>query len=254
MRNIFLCLGFQFAGPLAFQEFFHDTVAEWEKRTGKTVRVELATSKDITDAILAAPARARQVAVIDMRYWQYQADGSLFAPPGGQNLAFRELIRKENPRFSDTPPDTTPQQVYRAVREYHDRYPDKAIVAWHGGAGPIPVLMAGGAQAIMQNPSGGHGQGRVLDRTTSRSVCTRTSGGCADEDAAARWRGGRLRIETGAWRTNGATQCCSILYPAIRSNCAKRFPRIITQLCGSTLGQARRRRLRERFRIGLAML
>jgi Family of unknown function (DUF6298)/Putative collagen-binding domain of a collagenase len=166
VRNIFLCLGFQFAGPLAFQEFFHDTVAEWEKRTGKTVRVELATSKDITDAILAAPARARQVAVIDMRYWQYRADGSLFAPAGGQNLAFRELIRKENPRFSDTPPDTTPQQVYRAVREYHDRYPDKAIVAWHGGAGPIPVLMAGGAQAIMQNPSGGHGQGRVLDRTT----------------------------------------------------------------------------------------
>ena len=58
--------------------------------------------------------------------------------PGGQNLAFRELIRKENPRFSDTPPDTTPQQVYRAVREYHDRYPDKAIVAWHGGGGRFP--------------------------------------------------------------------------------------------------------------------
>ncbi len=166
LRNIFLCLGFQFAGPLAFQEFFHDTVAEWEARTGKTVRLELATSKDITDAILAAPSRARQVAVIDMRYWQYRPDGTLFAPLGGQNLAFREMIRKESPRNSDTPADTTPQQVYRQVREYHDRYPDKAIVAWNGGAGPIPVLMAGGAQAIMQNPSGGHGQGRLLDRTT----------------------------------------------------------------------------------------
>ncbi len=167
LRNTFLCLGFQFSGPLAFQEFFHDTVAEWEKRTGKTVRLEMATSKDITDAILAVPARARQVAVIDMRYWQYKPDGSLFAPLGGQNLAFRELIRKEFPRSGgDTPSDTTPQQVYRQVREYHDRYPDKAVVAWHGGAGPIPVLMAGGAQAIMQNPSGGHGQGRTLDRTT----------------------------------------------------------------------------------------
>ncbi len=167
LRNLFFCAGFQFAGPLAFQEFFQDTVADWEKRTGKTVRLQLATSKDITDAILAAPARAQQVAVIDMRYWQYMPDGSLFAPKGGQNLAFRELIRAAFPKSGgDTPADTTPQQVYRMVREYHDRYPDKAIVAWNGGAGPIPVLMAGGAQAIMRNPSGGHGQGRQLDRTT----------------------------------------------------------------------------------------
>ncbi len=167
LRNLFFNAGFQFAGPLAFQEFFQDTVADWEKRTGKNVRLQLATSKDITDAILAAPARAKQVAVIDMRYWQYMPDGSLFAPKGGQNLAFRELIRAAFPKSGgDTPADTTPQQVYRMVREYHDRYPDKAIVAWNGGAGPIPVLMAGGAQAIMRNPSGGHGQGRQLDRTT----------------------------------------------------------------------------------------
>ena len=74
----------------------------------------------------------------------------------------------DRPRFrtaGDTPPDTTPQQVYRQVREYHDRYPDKAIVAWNGGAGPIPVLMAGGAEALMRNPSGGHGQGKTVDRT-----------------------------------------------------------------------------------------
>src|SRR5436189_234128 len=70
-RNLFFCLGAQFAGPLSFQEFFQDTVAEWEKKTGRTVRIQLATSKDITDAILADPVRARQVAVIDMRYWQY---------------------------------------------------------------------------------------------------------------------------------------------------------------------------------------
>jgi hypothetical protein len=164
--NIFLCLGFQFAGPLAFQEFFQDTVAEWEKAHGKTVRLEMATSKDITDAILANPARARQVAVIDMRYWEYRPDGSVFAPPGGKNLAFREMITREFPRGGgDTPPDSTPFQIYRQVREYHDRYPDKAVIAWHGGAGPIPVLMAGGAEVLMRNPSGGHGQGRSVDRT-----------------------------------------------------------------------------------------
>lgn len=158
-RNLFFNLGFQFAGPLAFQEFFQDTVAEWEKKTDKTVRLELATSKDITDAILANPARARQVAAIDTRYWQYRADGTLFAPAGGQNKAFRELIGGDEPRA------TTPLQVYRQVREYTDRYPDKAILAWHGGAGPIPILMAGGAQALMRSRSGGHGQGMTVDRT-----------------------------------------------------------------------------------------
>jgi hypothetical protein len=165
-QNLFFCLGFQFSGPLSFQEFFQDTVAEWEKKTGRAVRLQLATSKDITDAILADPVRARQVAVIDMRYWQYRPDGSLWAPPGGKNLAFREMIAQDFGRSDDTPPDTTPFQVYRQVREYHDRYPDKAIVAWHGGAGPIPILMAGGAQALMRNPSAGQGQGRSVDRTT----------------------------------------------------------------------------------------
>jgi hypothetical protein len=129
------------------------------------VRVELATSKDITDAILANPARARQVAAIDMRYWQYRPDGKLWAPEGGKNLAFREAIAREFGRSGDQPPDTTPYQVYRQVREYHDKYPNIAIVAWNGGAGPIPVLMAGGAEALMRNPSGGQGQGSTVDRT-----------------------------------------------------------------------------------------
>ena len=165
-RNLFFCLGFQFAGPLSFQEFFQDTVAEWEKKTGRTVRILMATSKDITDAILPDPVRGRQVAVIDMRYWQYRPDGSLWAPPGGKNLAFREMIAQDFGRSDDTPPNTTPLQVYRQVREYHDRYPDKAVVAWHGGAGPIPILMAGGAQVLTRNPCAGQGQGRSVDRTT----------------------------------------------------------------------------------------
>ncbi len=170
--NLFFCLGAQFSGPLSFQEFFQDTVAEWEKKTGRTVRIELATSKDITDAILADPTRARQVAVIDMHYWQYKPDGTLWAAKGGENLAFREMIGRDFGRAGDTPPNTTPQQVYRQVREYHDRYPDKAIIAWNGGAGPIPVLMGGGAEALMLNPSGGHGQGKTVDRTTLDAFVT----------------------------------------------------------------------------------
>jgi len=166
VHNIYFVVGAQFAGPLAFQEFFQDTVAEWEKRTGRNVHIALVTSKDITDAILANPDRARQVAVVDMRYWQYKKDGTLWAPKGGENLAFREMIGRDFERAGDQPPDTTPYQVYRQVREYHDKYPNIAVVAWNGGAGPIPVLMAGGAQALVRNPSAGQGQGKTVDRTT----------------------------------------------------------------------------------------
>ncbi len=50
------------------------------------------------------------------------------------------------------------------MREYTDRYPDKAILGWHSGVGPIPILMAGGAQALMRSRSSGHGQGASPDR------------------------------------------------------------------------------------------
>ncbi|ACB77001.1 DUF6298 domain-containing protein [Opitutus terrae] len=161
--NVVLSLAFQFAGPLAFQEFFLDTVAEWEREHGRSVTIELITSKDITDAILADPVRARQIDVIDMRYWQRQPDGTLWAPRGDVNLAFREQNTVLFGKGVDTPPDTTPLAVYRAVREYRDRFPQKPIVAWHGGCGPIPVLMAGGAQALMRNPSAGQSQGGARD-------------------------------------------------------------------------------------------
>lgn len=163
--NVVFTLAFQYAGPLAFQQFFLDTVAEWERRRGRRVRVALVTSKEITDAVLADAARARLVSVIDTRYWQYRPDGRLWAPQGGRNLAFREMITAEFKRSGDAPPDTTPEQVYRQVREYTERFPDKAVVAWHSGAGPVPVLLAGGAQALMRNPAAGQSQGATTDRT-----------------------------------------------------------------------------------------
>lgn len=163
--NVILTLGFQFAGPLAFQQFFLDTVAEWQRVKRRRVRIALITSKEITDAILADPARSRLVSVIDTRYWQYRPEGKLWAPEGGRNLAFREMITAEFKRSGDAPPDTTPAQVYRQVREYRDRFHDKAVVAWHSGAGPIPVLLAGGAQALMRNPAAGQSQGTQSDRT-----------------------------------------------------------------------------------------
>ena len=157
--NIIFGLAFQYSGPLVFQQFFQQTVAEWEGRHGRRVRIVLDTAKNVTDGILADPALARQVAVVDMRYWHYLPDGSLWAPQGGQNRAFRELHPSE---FGDP---GTPLLMYRQVREYRDKYPDKAIVAWHAGTGQIPALMAGAAQVLTRNPTAGHGQGRVVDRT-----------------------------------------------------------------------------------------
>ena len=143
--NVIFGVAYQYAGPLAFEEFFQDTIREWEQLHGKKVRIALTTSKQTTDAILADPARAAQVAVVDMRYWEYLPDGTLFAPRAGENRAFRELIARAFPGYTDTPPLTTPAMVYKQVREYRDRYPQIALMPMEAGAGPWPVLMAGAA-------------------------------------------------------------------------------------------------------------
>ena len=164
LPNVVHGLAFQYAGPLEFQQFFLDEAAAWSREHGRRLMIALTTSKDVTDAILADPARGPLVSVIDLRYWQYMPDGTLYAPRAGRNLAFREMSTQQFGKAGgDTAPPTTPEQVYRQVREYRDRYPDKAIVAWHGGCGPIPVLMAGGALALVSNPSSGQTPGPGRD-------------------------------------------------------------------------------------------
>ena len=145
MPNIIFGAAYQFAGPLSFEQFFQDTVAEWEKAHHRTVRIALTTGKNTTDAILADPVRSKQIAVVDMRYWTYYSDGTLWAPPAGINQAFRAQIEAKFPGYQDTPPPTTPQLVYKQVREYRDRFPNIALVPMESGAGPLPILMAGGA-------------------------------------------------------------------------------------------------------------
>ena len=111
--------------------------------------------------------------------------------PAAKTWPSAKAILADFGRSGDTPPHTTPQQVYRQVREYHDRYPDKAIVAWNGGAGPIPVLMAGGAEALMLNPSAGQGQGRIVDRTPLDAFVREHLANVLHEDDAPRRRSGR---------------------------------------------------------------
>lgn len=134
-------IGEEFTGPLHFVNFWVDVIREWEKETGKHPLIALSVTKDVQDSLLADPARAAVIDIIDIRYWHYQADGSVYAPKGGQNLAPRQHARLLKPKPSSA------QQVYRAVAEYRLRFPGKAVIysgdAWdkNGWA----VLMAGGS-------------------------------------------------------------------------------------------------------------
>jgi hypothetical protein len=135
--------GQEYTGPLSFVQFWIDTILEWEKETGKKVTIGLSVTKDVQDAILADPVRSRAISVIDIRQWHYQPDSTLYAPQGGQNLAPRQHARLLKPKRSNF------AQVYRAVREYRDRYAGKAVTytasaydeqAW-------AIFMAGGSLA-----------------------------------------------------------------------------------------------------------
>ncbi|MCX2480439.1 DUF6298 domain-containing protein [Pedobacter sp. MC2016-15] len=114
-------IGAEFTGPLHFVQFWIDTIRNWEKETGKKALIALSTTKDVQDAILADPERAAVVDMIDIRYWHYQADGKAYAPPGGQSLAPRQQARLFKPK------KTSFEQVYRAVLEYRQKFPGKAV-------------------------------------------------------------------------------------------------------------------------------
>ena len=143
--DVIFGLATQYAGPLSFQQFFQDTVAEWEKLHHRSVKLELAADKAITDTILNDPVRSKQIAVIDTHYWYYLADGTLFAPEAGKNRAYRDYYTAQfGEPYTNSGPPTTQDQIYRLVREYRDRYPNVVILSQDNGAGPIPILMAGG--------------------------------------------------------------------------------------------------------------
>jgi Family of unknown function (DUF6298) len=66
--NVIFQTGERFTGPLAFMQFWLDTVADWEKETGKKVTVGLNATKVVQDVILANAVRKPRVAVVDLRY------------------------------------------------------------------------------------------------------------------------------------------------------------------------------------------
>ncbi|NDW12254.1 pectate lyase [Bacteroides sp. 214] len=140
-HNVIQLISDEFTGPLHFVEFWIDVIAEWQAETGKDALVALSTTKDVQDAILNDPKRAEIVDIIDIRYWHYRSDGTVYAPEGGKNLAPRQHARVMNVGR------VTFAEAYKAVSEYRTKYPDKAVTYYTQNypAMAWAVLMAGGS-------------------------------------------------------------------------------------------------------------
>ncbi len=146
-NGVIQLIGEEFTGPLHFVKFWLDVIKEWEKETGKRQIIGLSVTKDVQDAVLNDPAYAAIIDLIDIRYWHYQADGTAYAPKGGENLAPRQHARLLKPK------KTSFEQVYRAVKEYRERYPSKTII-YSGDSYAefgIAVFMAGGSLPVLPN-------------------------------------------------------------------------------------------------------
>jgi hypothetical protein len=149
--NVLHLTSAEYSGPREFVEFWIDCVAEWEDEHQKNVLVGLSAPKDVQDAILADETRGGRVDVIDIRYWAYTADGGLYAPAGGQNLAPRQHLRmtKKKPGGFN--------EITKAVREYRMRYPNKAVTYYADEHCPSEhdgwaVLRGGGSLADVALP------------------------------------------------------------------------------------------------------
>ena len=125
--NVVYGLDREYSGPRSFVEFWLDTIAEWQRDTGKKVFISLEVPKAQLDALLADPIRRPLLAAIDFHHWSYRADGSLFAIAGGLNLAPREQHTRAA-ALPNQPRAGGAMQRYRALREYRDAFPDLVLL------------------------------------------------------------------------------------------------------------------------------
>jgi len=154
--NVVFGLDREYSGPLAFVQFWLDSIAEWEKENLRRVFICLEVPRDQMDAILADPVRGPMITAIDFHHWFYRPDGSLYTITGGLNKAPREQsvgivaeadlqrLREANtnptwaganivssPAFqklTSTIRQGSAAMRYRAWREYRDAYPALVIV------------------------------------------------------------------------------------------------------------------------------
>lgn len=149
--NVIQLTSAEYTGPLEFVQFWLDTIIQWQQERQRDVIVALSATKDVQDAILADAERAPHVDVIDIRYWTYDKNFQLYAPPGGANLAPRQHLRQLRPQESSF------ASIVHAVRETREAHPDKAVTYYadqncRSGRDGWAVLMGGGSLANLHLP------------------------------------------------------------------------------------------------------
>ncbi len=146
-NSVIQFIGEEFTGPTHFVKFWLDVIRDWKKETGNKQLIGLSVTKDVQDSILSIPSYASLIDIIDIRYWHYQADGSTYEPKGGLSLAPRQHARLLKPK------KTSFEQVYRAVKEYKEKFPSKAVVYSSDSyiEFAMAAFMAGGSLTAINN-------------------------------------------------------------------------------------------------------
>ena len=149
--NVIQFTSAEFTGPLEFEQFWLDTIGNWEHDTDHKEIIALSCTKDVQDAILADPQRNPVVDVICFRYW-WQTRKGLFAPKGGQNLSPRQLERLWK---GGTPTD---EDLAGMAAQYRSQFPGKVVIAsgederlW----GEWAFLCAGGSMPVLPRTTDG---------------------------------------------------------------------------------------------------
>ena len=197
--NVIHHIGCEYTGPSEFMKFWIRTIAEWEKETGRDVKLALNATKDVTDEILSDPELCAAVDVIDIRHWYYRTDGGLYAPPGGVSLAPRQY-----PRVMDAG-STDSGCVWKAVCEYRRRYPEKAVLYNSGRADGASWIAALAGASLCQLPQEVEAQSfyerlALMDPISGSEACWTC--GKAGLGYAAYTRCGRVELDLSADRAS----------------------------------------------------
>ena len=173
--NVLHLTSAEYTGPVHFVQFWLDTIREWQQETGQDVHVALSCTKDVQDAILTDPKYRELIDVIDIRYWTYDEDLNLYAPPGGKSMAPRQHMRQLKPKASSF------ASIVKAVSDYRTEYPDKAVLYnadrfCRSGRDGWAVLMGGGSLPDLTFPE-----------ELARSIAGMNPTGATTKDSAT-WR------------------------------------------------------------------
>ncbi len=121
--NVIHTLSAENTGPLHFMQFWVDVIAGWKKETGRKPLIALSATKDVQDAILADPARAAVIDVIDLTYWHRTESNEEYAPPGGVSLSPRQHQRKTKGGRPSA------KSIAEMASDYRRKFPGKAVIS-----------------------------------------------------------------------------------------------------------------------------